>query len=150
METTVTLQPPLEYSAFWIWIALAILLASFILFGVALYFLRKNLHRAETAPKAPLLDPFDDSARTQCIEMIHKILAEYCAHNIDKRTGYQQLSRVIRTFVHDTTGVDVEKSTLKEIKQMQIPHLARLIEECYIPEFAEAQRAEGKNLEKYV
>lgn len=55
---------------------------------------------------------------------------------ISDRETYQRLSRLVRDFVYETTGVKVQNYTLQELRGMNMPKLTALIEECYVPEFA--------------
>jgi hypothetical protein len=79
--------------------------------------------------------------------MIQAVLADYNAKKITKRDGYQRLSIIIRGFVQETTGINVENYTLYEIKGLGIEKLNKLIEEYYVPEFAEDNRATKMSLE---
>ena len=62
---------------------------------------------------------------------------------INSRIAYQRMSKVIRHFVYDMTGVQVQKFTLYEIRQIKMPLLTRLIEDYYVPEFAEETVADA-------
>ena len=55
----------------------------------------------------------------------------------EPRFAYQRMSGAIRGFVYEATGVKVQKYTLYEIKQLRMHRLTQLIEEYYVPEFAE-------------
>lgn len=55
---------------------------------------------------------------------------------IEDREAYQRLSRLVRDFVYEVTGVKVQNYTLQELQGMNMPKLTALIEECYVPEFA--------------
>ena len=55
---------------------------------------------------------------------------------IADREAYQRLSRLVRDFVYEVTGVKVQNYTLQELQGMNMPKLTALIEECYVPEFA--------------
>ena len=56
--------------------------------------------------------------------------------HISLRHCYQKLSKYVREFVADLSGIKVNKCTLNDIKQMNMPVLASLIEEFYEVEFA--------------
>ena len=47
--------------------------------------------------------------------------------------------------MHEATGLNVENYTKSEIKAFGIRQLDRLMEEYYIPEFAEDERARDKD-----
>ena len=68
--------------------------------------------------------------------MLDEIIEKYKAGKLSDRHAYQQLSKVIRHFVFDVTGIKVQNYTLSEIKGLNIPMLYYLIDECYEPEFS--------------
>lgn len=61
---------------------------------------------------------------------------EYEKQKISSREAYQMLSRLVRDFAYEMTGVKVQNYTLQELRTTGMPKLAALIEECYVPEFA--------------
>ncbi len=67
--------------------------------------------------------------------MLMGILKRHEAGQITDRLAYQELSKVIRHFVYDVTGIKVQNYTLEEIGGANIPSLYYLIAECYAPEF---------------
>ena len=58
------------------------------------------------------------------------------------RGGYQDLSGLIRDFVHDATGIKVQNYSLREIQKVGIPGLTALVQEYYEPEFARQSMAD--------
>ncbi len=67
--------------------------------------------------------------------MLMDILRRHEAGQLNDRLAYQELSKVVRHFVHDVTGIKVQNYTLEEIGRVNIPSLYYLIAECYKPEF---------------
>ena len=59
---------------------------------------------------------------------------------ITSRRAYQELSSLIRDFVFELTGLEVQTCTLKEIKKLNIPVLFELIKEYYDPEFSKISK----------
>ena len=43
-------------------------------------------------------------------------------------------------------GINVETATIRDVKKLGIKHLDKLMEEYYVPEFAEEEKAEKKDL----
>lgn len=66
---------------------------------------------------------------------IQTITNNYNENIITKRKAYQNLSRLIRNFVYETTNIKVQYYTLKDINNLNIPILSELLEEYYTPEF---------------
>lgn len=56
---------------------------------------------------------------------------------IDLKSAYQQMSTTLRHFIYEATGVKVQNLSLLEIKMLNMPVIANLVEEYYAPEFAE-------------
>ncbi len=150
METTVTLQPPFEYALWVLIVGVVITIAAIALFIAAVVLIKKNrpitvansnspVYR-QAAPRIVL-----DAKRRYCMQ-IQEILNSYEQNTITKREGYQRLSLIIRGFVHETTGINVENCTLIEIKKLGIPQLNELIQEYYVPEFAEDDRSGSAKL----
>jgi hypothetical protein len=83
--------------------------------------------------------------KNQYIGKVQALLNSYSQNKIDKREGYQQLSALIRGFVHEVTGINVENFTIKEVKAFGIKKLDVLMEEYYVPEFAEDEKAKDKD-----
>ena len=151
METTVTLQQPMEYSWWVLAIAALFLVLAIGLLVLALCLMKKARPVKEKQKQRKTSDSSEKlpekNTKTKYMARIEEILLDYNAGKITKRVGYQQLSLIIREFVHGSTGIDVEKCTLKELRTMKMKNVEELIEECYVPEFAEDVRAEEKNFE---
>lgn len=58
------------------------------------------------------------------------------ASKLSDRRAFQELSKIVRDFVFEATGIKVQNYTLSEIKAANLPKLYELIAECYVPEFA--------------
>lgn len=54
----------------------------------------------------------------------------------NERAAFEELSKLSRKFVRETTGIKVTNYTLEEIKKVNMPRLTRAIELCYPPEFS--------------
>ncbi len=95
----------------------------------------------KTVAKTPLQTPVNPRSRMMELKRKYDRLLIQLADdaekgNITEREAYQSLSRHVRDFVYEMTGVKVQNYTLQELKGMNMPKLAALIEECYVPEFA--------------
>lgn len=148
MVTTVTLQAPFEYS-WWVILLGVLLLAGA---GVCIFFFIKYLRayiprKAPTdMPKIKRLTPQELFALKRKYEaQLQGLLRTYAGNQIEKREAYQDLSMLIREFVRDATGIHVENYTVKEIRSLGIQRLDMLMDEYYVPEFAEEFRAKHKD-----
>lgn len=145
METTVTLQHAFEYSLWVILLGILVFLIALVLFVRAVKKIKKQkrescpnsvMREYRPAPARVVMD-----AKTRYTLQIKRIMDEYNAKDITKREGYQRLSLIIRGFVHETTGINVEKYTLSDIQTLGMPGLNTLISEYYLPEFAQDDMA---------
>ena len=75
--------------------------------------------------------------------------ARYEMGKVSEKEAYQELSKYIRHFVHDVTGIRVQNYTLEDIGRLNMPMLYYLIAECYAPEFsADASGNLGESIRK--
>ncbi|MBR5336971.1 MAG: hypothetical protein IK152_03210 [Lachnospiraceae bacterium] len=147
METTVTLQAPFEYDLWVIILGIVLIALSLLLFVRIIISIRKREKKSRIIPEYKPATPMEVyGARDRAISRIQRIMDDFREKRITKREGYQKLSLVIRSFVHDTTGINVEVRTLEEIKTLGMPGLNALIEEYYMPEFAEDGKADNTGL----
>ena len=149
MVTSVKLQAPFEYS--WL-VNLATIFLGIITILVLIYAAKKLLElRKKAIVQRPRfrkihLTPENLARMKQdYIGRVSGLLGGYLSGNITKRDGYQKLSAVIRSFVHEVTGINVESFTVAEVKAMGIRKLDELMEEYYVPEFAEDDKAGDKD-----
>ena len=75
--------------------------------------------------------------KNRYIVKLHQLQGRIKDNEIDIRNAYQELSKTIRYFVFEMTGIKVQNFTLEEIEKLNIPLLYELIQEYYTPEFSE-------------
>ena len=171
MVTTVELQNPMEYSL-WIILLAAGLVLGAILIGVIIFLWIRSRNKDKSEPKEKTVkkvrqekvdrrkskrkssgsrssksDNVSDAKR-KYIDRIQDIAGRYKAGAVSKRVGYQELSAVIRAFVNEYAGINTTYLTAAEVKAMGLGELYSLMDEYYVPEFAEDDRAERKDLLK--
>ena len=83
-----------------------------------------------------MTDGEKNELRIKYYKLLEELLQKVQGEHISLRHCYQKLSKYVREFVADLSGVKVNKCTLNDIKQMNMPVLASLIEEFYEVEFA--------------
>ena len=149
MVTTVELQAPFEYSFV---VLLASIILGLITAGLLFYAVKKLLDLRDRPKEAPPrfkkihLTPENLARMKQFyISRVQALLDGYGAGTLSKREGYRNLSAIIRSFIHEVTGINVETFTVKEVRAMGIRKLDILMEEYYVPEFAEDKKAENKD-----
>jgi len=149
METTVTLRPPFEYS---LWVFLAGIIIFVFFLAVFIWTLQKITKREkkQSDPESVKENKFSINSgyryiiQQKYIAQIRMLNNDYKNDKISQREGFQRLSLLIRGFIHDVTGINVETATLHDVKKLGIRHLDVLMEEYYVPEFAEDGRAIAK------
>lgn len=150
MQTSVELQEPFSYDLWPMLVALAI---AVIIFGYLIisYVIKKvNVKNKAAKPVVQYRNP-DKIAfiKSKYLKEIVKIENDYDSNKINLRIAYQRMSKCIRKFVHEMTGIKVQNYTLLDIKELNMPLLEALIEEYYAPEFAKRAEANTKeSLEK--
>ena len=144
MQVTVSLQDNYTYLPL-VLLVLAVFAAVVLLVVWALKEKRKPKEQNKI-PQAASVNP-----RSRVMELKRKYdrqLAEleevYVKGEISGRKAYQKLSRLVRAFAHEMTGIRVSNYTLSELRGVGMPQLTSLIEECYVPEFAQGNRSESE------
>ena len=125
----------------------AIALTAIVFFLIKVFgILRKQKAASRPAARKIAMSPdMIYRVKNQYIGRVQALLNNYTQNKVDKREGYQQLSALIREFVHEVTGINVENFTIKEVKAFGIKKLDVLMEEYYVPEFAEDEKAKDRD-----
>lgn len=134
LPITVELQDVMSYSKLGI-IGLIVLVAL-----VAIFFISSIIIKhIKNAPPKPVHIPSEAKirmAKEKYSKLLMNLEGRYQMGRVSERDAYQELSKYIRHFVHDVTGIKVQNYTLEEIGRLNIPNLYYLIAECYAPEFS--------------
>ena len=94
-------------------------------------------------PKAQFVYPHivgKDAIKRTYVSRLDDIINDYRNRRIDNRKVYIRLSKLIRGFAFEMTGVKLQNCTLDEISRMNMPQLYNLVYEYYDPEFARHSR----------
>ena len=139
MKYSIDLQSPFSFSPYWYAVGVAL-----IVFALLLRFGFNRLFAVK------LDSPFRiDKLRRDCLRQVGKIEQAYNNKEIDSRSVHQQMSREVRGFVHDVTGLETETMVLEDLNTLGRPELTELIREYYEPMFASASFVDaGASLEK--
>ncbi len=132
---TVGLQDMYSYS---VWLIIVLIIIALIPPVIILInYIRKKNATAAANYVEPVKTIDLNSAKQKYTGLISEIVEKYNSGKLSDRHAYQQLSKVVRNFVFDTTNIKVQNYTLSEIKSLNIPNLYYLVDECYEPEFSE-------------
>ena len=128
MKYSIDLQSPFSFSPYWYALGIAL-----IVFALLLRFGFNRLFAVK------MDSPFRiDKLRRDCLRQVDKIENAYAKKEIDSRSVHQQMSQVVRRFVHDVTGLETETMVLEDLSRLGRPELTELIREYYEPMFARA------------
>ena len=83
---------------------------------------------------------FDDTSdmeklKKEYLAKLARIESAFEADPTSIRLTYEKMSKLIRSFAYNATGIEVQKYTLYEIRLANMNALADLVEEYYEPEF---------------
>ena len=130
MSTSIDLQDMFSYSLLPIIILIIII---FILVLILILIRRKP----KPVSKLNIVKPTNiNDIKNRYLQEINNLLLLVNENKITNRSAYQKLSKLIRNFVYEVTGLKVQYYTLSEIKTLRMPILSTLVEEYYHPEFA--------------
>lgn len=130
MSTSIDLQDMFSYSL----LPIIILIVIIIILILILILTRR---KPKPVSKLNIVKPTNiNDIKNRYLQEINNLLLLVNENKITNRSAYQKLSKLIRNFVYEVTGLKVQYYTLSEIKTLRIPILSTLVEEYYHPEFA--------------
>lgn len=136
MPITVELQDMFSYSLLLTALAVILVVVAGVI-GFLVFFLKKNVKKPEAVKPSPVAKPVSgNQVKEKYCAIINDLESQCHSGKVSNRKAYQKLSRIIRQFVYEVTGIKVHHKTLDEIKKLNMPGLYTVIEECYAPEFS--------------
>lgn len=155
MDTTVTMYGFAKYGTAIVVLLFLLVIAIGILYLFFLSKSKKEVLDAQNPNKKLKIEEPAPSVKQRIINRYSKdignIQFEYINKKMSGREAYQELSKEIRKFAREMTGVDISVYTLEEIKMLKFPVLEELIENCYQPEFSsEHENDADKTIEKTI
>ena len=138
IDVSVTLQDPFSYMLLPIIILTVVIVAGIVALVIYEYFRRKKLGvKKVKEPKPVVFKPKDKTTlQREYLAKIAKVQADYESGSMDVRTAHQELSAIVRMFVHELTGINAQNFSLLELRAHNINNVSALIEEFDAPEFA--------------
>ena len=138
VESSVKLNGLFMYSTLPIWLAALALIILGIIILVSIF-----SRKGEPAPRKAIVQrpgvPVGAErmrVRARYLDMLKNLENRLREGEIGFRPAYQELSKILRDFVKEISGLDITKCTLSQIREKNIPVLTGLIEAFYEPEFA--------------
>jgi len=138
LDFSVDLQDPFSYKLLPIIILVCVIVAAIIALIVIEYINRKKRGVKKVKEEKPVVFKPKNKQELQreYLAKIDHVEAQYKSGNMDVRTAHQELSAIVRMFVHELTGINAQNFSLMELKAHGIVKVSDLIEEFYAPEFA--------------
>ena len=133
MPITVELQDMHSYS--FIMIAVVIMFVA-VSIACAVVIILKRRRKKAPQPITQMPAASRENIKQKYINLLGRLEQNCQAERISNRKAYQELSRIVRHFVYEATGIKVQNYTLQEIEVMNVPGLYAIVSECYVPEFA--------------
>ncbi len=148
MQVTVDLQNNYSYAP----LIFLFLLAALLILGL-IFWASREKQRPKEKPETLQPEPVNPRNRAMGLKRkydrrLAQLEEDYTKGTISERKAYQKLSVLIRGFAHEMTGVRVSNYTLQELRQVGMPQLTALIEECYVPEFAPGNEGQAQEIIK--
>lgn len=124
---------PLQYAAAWSWAGLGLLL----LVAAWYAWVFAATRRRGSAGAGPRGSGLTDLAALKAVylQRIDDVEQEAAAGNLGERESHQEISRLLRKFVRDATGVDALRMTQADLAGHPLPAAAATVGELYPAEF---------------
>ena len=133
MPITVELQDMHSYSPILL-IVVVIILAIFIATIVIIMVKKYSKQNANEGREITIVDR--EQIKLKYINLLNGLEEQCRSGKIANRKAHQELSKIARNYIYETTGVKVQNYTLNEIKGTNMPGLYNVVSECYAPEFS--------------
>lgn len=125
--------PPQDYTIVWP------ILGGFILFALLIWamviWLMTRPPEDDEGGSAPLPPSAMTKLRREALTRIDEVETEVKAGTMPARRGHHELSKVVRGFVSEVSGLEADTMTAADLRARGPAHLATLIEEYYPSQF---------------
>ena len=148
MPTSVTLRKMLDYSTAPIIIvgSLLILITLVAVIYILVRFIKSRKSKRKMTAKALLwTKPDMERLKKEYLAKLERIESAFEADPTSIRPTYEKMSKLIRSFAYNATGIEVQKYTLYEIRLANMNALADLVEEYYEPEFDRISEGDARD-----
>lgn len=134
LPITTPLQDMMSYSKLGL-IGMVCLIVAVLIYVIVHLIIKMRKNAPAPVPRIASEDKIR-AAKEKYNKLLMDLQARYEMEKVTEKEAYQELSKYIRHFVYDVTGIKVQNYTLEEIGRINLPQLYYLIAECYVPEFA--------------
>ncbi len=133
MQVTTELRPLFSYSFMYIIIIIIFIIIDLILIK---FFKKQKVKEELIIPNSKDLMMI----KNNYLSLVDNLLNDLKNNKITSRKAYQELSKIIRNFIYETTNIKVQYYTLKDISLINMPILYQLVSEYYDPEFSKISK----------
>ncbi len=129
------LYPPVQYVGGWLLLAVGIIVALLIGLLLVLSLTRPRLARSTERPDVPLAPAqVLDRLRGEYLGLIAEAEQRYRAGEVDARRANAELSRLVRAFVNEYSGLEAPVLTLEDLRARGVhPALIDALQRHYYP-----------------
>ncbi|NII50453.1 hypothetical protein [Frigoribacterium endophyticum] len=137
---------PYQYQWWGLWLALGLLLLALVV-GWWVFVARFSARRLPPAERAARRAAAVDlpSVRARYLGLVDEVEAAAAAGRLDDRAVHGRLSLLLRSFAHETAGVDTHVMTLADLRESDLPQLTGAVEEYYPPAFRPAYPGDARH-----
>ena len=133
MPITVDLQEMQSYSPM-VLVVVGIILAIFVA-TIIVVFVKKICCKPQNIYREISIEDREINKK-KYIELLNGLETKSRADKLSNRRAYQELSKITRHYIYETTGVKVHNYTLDEIRSANMTGLYNVVSDCYAPEFS--------------
>ena len=133
MPITVELQEMHSYS---IVLPIIIGIIATVFVGTIVVILIKKLCQSKPNVNKEITIEDREQIKARYIGLLNKLETQCRNGEFTNRKAYQELSKIARHYIYETTGVKVQNYTLDEIKGTNMAGLYNVVSDCYEPEFS--------------
>ena len=133
MQITVNLQDMKSYSPIVLLVAGIVFI---MLIGMAVVFCVIKFNKKTVYIDREISVEDREKIKKKYIAYLNGLEERSKAGKVSNRRAYQELSKIIRNYTYETTGVKVHNYTLDEIKSTNMSGVYNVVSECYAPEFS--------------
>lgn len=130
------LYPPVQYEPGWIVLAIAILVVLIAAAWLLVYFTRpkRNVRAQQSVPPVPMDVP--TQLRSEYFARIDQIEQKFNSGELDARATSTALSRAVRGFVNEYSGLEAPVMTLEDLEAIGVyPPLLEAVRTHYLTVF---------------
>jgi hypothetical protein len=137
MKISVELQDPFHFAVYWLLIGIVAAVLGVVLFVYAFRLRREMEKNREREIRLRKPGPAAmERIRKKYLLELDAVQKDYESKEVDYREAFRRMSKTIRMFVFEATGIEVQNYTLTEIRTLHMRSLTQLVTAYYRPEFA--------------